>query len=97
MRFAVVTNYQNVGQVRDYLPANYKVIHIDENGAGVLIAGEDDAGWTLDEYVIPRYASGLIVCIEVYPGFVKDWDNPGCEWVMEIPEHWIEAQGADDV
>lgn len=94
MKFAVVNNYTNVGQVRDYLPANYKVIHIDENGQGVIIAGEDDAGWTLDEYVIPRFASGLIQCVQVYPGFVCDpaRGKPGCEWVMEIPEHWIENQ-----
>ena len=30
-----------------------------------VIAGTDHAGWTLDDYVIPRYASGLIGCEEI--------------------------------
>jgi hypothetical protein len=30
-----------------------------------LIEGEDNAGWTLDGYVIPRLASGLIFAKEV--------------------------------
>jgi hypothetical protein len=29
------------------------------------ITGTDQAGWTLDDYVIPRLASGLIVAKEV--------------------------------
>jgi hypothetical protein len=31
----------------------------------VIIAGCDVAGWTLDGYVIPRLASGLIFCVEL--------------------------------
>ena len=30
-----------------------------------VIEGTDNAGWTLDDYVIPRYASGLIQCEEI--------------------------------
>jgi hypothetical protein len=30
-----------------------------------VIEGEDSSGWTLDSYVIPRYASGLIACEEI--------------------------------
>lgn len=32
---------------------------------GFVIAGEDTAGWTLDDYVIPRYGSGLIWAMEI--------------------------------
>ena len=52
-----------VGRVRQYLPHNYwaRVINADV----VEIAGDDVAGWTLDGYVIPRLASGLIFADEV--------------------------------
>jgi hypothetical protein len=48
-----------------YLPANYNVIgsHAELTGANdviYIIAGVDHAGWTMDDYVIPRLASGLI-------------------------------------
>lgn len=49
--------------VEAYLPGNYSVIGEGENR--LMIYGEDNAGWTLDEYVIPRLASGLIPCREV--------------------------------
>jgi hypothetical protein len=31
------------------------------------LSGNDDSGWTLSGYVIPRLASGLIGCEEVQP------------------------------
>jgi hypothetical protein len=40
-------------RVEPYLPMNYSV--------GCVIAGYDHAGWTLDDYVLPRLASGLIM------------------------------------
>lgn len=40
-----------------YLPDNYEVIGATEDG--VIIGGEDSHGWTADDYVIPRLASGL--------------------------------------
>jgi hypothetical protein len=43
--------------VGNYLPANYRVL--DVLAHDVLIAGEDNCGWTLDDYVLPRLASGL--------------------------------------
>lgn len=45
--------------VRDYLPANYTADQ-SETGSDIIITGHDDHGWTLDGYVIPRLASGLI-------------------------------------
>lgn len=43
--------------VANYLPANYRVLDVLTHD--VLIAGEDDCGWTMDDYVLPRLASGL--------------------------------------
>ena len=62
-RYAVVTNgTRNI--VQNYLPSNYVVVGEDGNG-GVVIAGEDVAGWTLQAYVIPRLASGLLWATEL--------------------------------
>lgn len=40
------------------------------NGTGegkpeFVIEGRDDAGWTLEGYIIPRYWSGLMACEEI--------------------------------
>lgn len=43
--------------VAKYLPSNYKVV--EAHDTYVLVVGVDNAGWTLDGYVIPRLASGL--------------------------------------
>jgi hypothetical protein len=61
--------------VAAYLPGNYQVVGGSAtfdptvSGApveeGVLIEGRDDAGWTLDEYVLPRLASGNMFGEEV--------------------------------
>ena len=54
-------------EVSTYLPSNYKIVtHTDGE---VIIAGEDNHGWTLDEYVIPRLASGMIHCREITDQF----------------------------
>ena len=49
-----------------YLPRNYAVVDTvrdptDQTSTrwGTLIEGTDNAGWTLDGYVLPRLASGL--------------------------------------
>jgi hypothetical protein len=48
---------------QQYMPHNYAVIY---GGDGNLyVVGIDVAGWTLDDYVIPRLASGLIVAEEI--------------------------------
>jgi hypothetical protein len=68
MRRAIVTNARSERDAAVYLPDNYQVVgtDIDEYGRRYwIIEGEDVAGWTLEDYVIPRYASGLIVCNEV--------------------------------
>ena len=55
IRFATVAGTRE--QIAPYLPTNYKVVGSD--GERTVIAGVDNAGWTLDDYVLPRLASGL--------------------------------------
>ena len=67
-RFAIVRNAPNARTLWAYLPDNYVIVGSDlgEPGKPVyVIAGEDVAGWTLTEYVIPRLASGLIWATEL--------------------------------
>lgn len=54
-------------QVAAYLPSNYGVVNLlsPTGGDWFIITGFDVAGWTLDDYVIPRLASGLISAEEV--------------------------------
>lgn len=63
-RYAQVCGRGTVEQVERYLPDNYHLERSwpDDQKEGVVhvvIAGLDDAGWTLDGYVLPRLASGL--------------------------------------
>lgn len=70
MRYAVVARGTR-SEVEAYLPANYEIVHwsAEPDGKGkAVIAGEDVAGWTLHDYVIPRLASGLLTCRE-YPSY----------------------------
>ena len=52
-------------EVAQYLPNNYQVIGRTLDNTGTIIIGVDDHGWTLDGYVIPRLATGLIHVEEV--------------------------------
>ena len=72
----IYSNAADAERVPAYLPDNYEVLHSELDmslaPAGGLnqkrwtvIAGEDVAGWTLDGYVIPRLASGLIFGEEI--------------------------------
>lgn len=63
-RYAIVN--ATAASVDPYLPHNYRVVG-PVSVAVVIIAGNDDAGWTLDDYVIPRLASGLIFAKELVP------------------------------
>jgi hypothetical protein len=47
-----------------YMPANYTATCYPELNV-TLIEGEDVPGWTLDDYVIPRLASGLMHAKEI--------------------------------
>ena len=58
--------------IKTYLPSNYQATRLEDDS--ILISGFDEAGWTLDGYVIPRLASGLYFAEETD---VKGWE-PGC-------------------
>ena len=69
--------------VQDYLPQGYtaKIEYLPattpltSNATRIVIRGYDIAGWTLDGYVIPRLASGLIVADEVFDGNDRSAEN----------------------
>jgi hypothetical protein len=63
IRYAIVSSRHD-DQVANYLPSNYEVFCRDHTG-NVVIKGHDNAGWTLDDYVIPRLLSGLMSCKEI--------------------------------
>jgi hypothetical protein len=62
MRYAIISNAAPE-RVERYLPSNY-FVEGQDNGL-VVVSGEDNLGWTLDGYVLPRLASGLIFGREV--------------------------------
>lgn len=80
-RYAIIAGARDRREAEAYLPDNYQVIHefkggylrnldgsvrrVEGDNVAFVIAGEDRAGWTLDSYIIPRYASGLIGCDEI--------------------------------
>ncbi len=67
-RYAVA-RFASEREAEAYLPDNYKVAatsSLPDGRVDVLIAGEDFAGRTLDDYVLPRLASGNIFARE-YP------------------------------
>jgi len=62
-RSAIVNPGPSLEQVQAYLPTNY---HASQDADGTIwISGIDNAGWTLDGYVIPRLGSGLIGAREI--------------------------------
>ena len=71
MRYALVAAREasDTERIAAYLPANYRVLGRTPmratNNVQILIGGSDVAGWTLDDYVIPRLASGLIFAEEI--------------------------------
>ena len=71
LRFALVQNEIDIDRVEPYMPGNYQVKHFalqlpdGEIAEHLIIIGTDVAGWTMDEYVIPRLASGLIFAEEI--------------------------------
>jgi hypothetical protein len=66
VRFAIVKDgAKNIKTIREYLPINYQAEFARGNRDDVVIFGEDNHGWTLDGYVIPRLGSGLIVAKEI--------------------------------
>lgn len=62
-RFAKVGRSVSLETLAAYLPSNYNVVLSTHDT--FYIAGRDNAGWTLDDYIIPRLASGLIWAEEI--------------------------------
>jgi len=60
--------------VAKYLPANYSVLGVTD--LGIVVGGRDEAGWTLDGYVLPRLSSGLIAGQEI------DLDHPAAKLAL---------------
>ena len=55
-------------RITAFLPANYDTVGVGTDYDGrdyILIAGFDNAGWTMGDYVLPRLASGLWFGTEV--------------------------------
>ena len=57
------TRWDDENVVAKYLPDNYVVDGV--TSLGIVVSGRDVAGWTLDAYVLPRLASGLIFGEEI--------------------------------
>jgi len=65
LRAAVIERGESVERVQRFMPSNYSAV--GEPDGTIRIVGRDSAGWTLDGYVLPRLASGLIFGTEVEP------------------------------
>lgn len=67
-----------------YMPGNYHVIYRgpdleDDRREVAVLMGEDSHGWTLDDYVLPRLASGGM------PGREIDLSHPIMKLIPETP------------
>jgi hypothetical protein len=76
--------------VASYLPLNYRVLGRTLDNNGTIIIGDDDHGWGLDTYVIPRLGSGLIACEEIFHREGYEWGStstpmPGEDVMAEPP------------
>lgn len=97
MKYALI-NTDRVDTVSRYLPANYDAVPF---GPFVLVYGTDNRGWTLEDYVLPRLASGLFypvpedqAQVEFKGGVLslvdpdEPFDPPAAEvWVLDF-EGW---------
>ena len=83
-------------RVAAYLPPGYSVVDADVVGAdgdSVVIEGEDRAGWTLDRYILPRLASGLLFGEELLEEDEEDEedDGPSAEYEEASGGPWTAA------
>ena len=96
VRYAVVTNADSTEQVARYLPDNYEVYghRFPDGPTGrivVLIRGTDNAGWTMEDYVISRLASGLLWATEIVVHDDWRYEVANGDTVLGYSE-WIEHQ-----
>lgn len=71
MRVAVVRNADDPA-VKRYLPTNYGSFQF---GFDVFVVGTDVAGWTMDDYIIPRLRSGNYGVREIHFDDPADWQQ----------------------
>jgi hypothetical protein len=100
-RYATVSGLNITDErVAPYLPGNYRVV--GSHHGRVLIAGEDTAGWTLHDYVIPRLASGLYAAVELVeltdPSGFGTWETDGfrIELRAAVDEWRMASDGPSD-
>jgi hypothetical protein len=83
-RHAIVRDaHARIETIRRYLPSNFTA---DSDGRDVFIHGVDSRGWTLDGYVIPRLASGMIRAEEICgcdPDAPRDYSGNGHDVVCD--------------
>lgn len=66
IRSAIIDHTTDLDRVRAFLPSNYQAVRLAIDTTDVIyIVGVDRMGWTLDDYVIPRLASGNLYAKEV--------------------------------
>ena len=94
-RYALVTLTWERDKPEAYMPANYVVLHTcehperPERWRAAVIGGRDNAGWTLDGYVLPRLASGGMYGreIDLSDPIMKQvpcWPTPGAVALPEV-------------
>jgi hypothetical protein len=90
----VTSKNTTLAQVQQYLPSNYHASTDPNDPSIIWISGRDSAGWTLDGYVIPRLASGLIFAEEV------SGEGQGVTWasrhssLADWSEGWVKGYEA---
>jgi len=67
LRRALVSNVASLSALQRMLESTNYYVTGALGGGEYIIEGNDVAGWTLDEYVIPRLASGLMQTKEARP------------------------------
>ena len=76
---SIIINSADVATISRYLPTNYQAV--DMGDGRTMVVGSDHRGWTLDDYVIPRLASGGYYHVPSAP--MHDHivaSTNGCEW-----------------
>lgn len=84
-RYALITLTWDRDNPAAYMPGNYHVIYRGshperDTWEAAVIMGEDSHGWTLDDYVLPRLASGGMIGREIdlsHPIMMRIPESPG--------------------
>lgn len=97
IRFARVARSNqgtSASTIKAYLPGNYTLV--SERPDSFLIGGRDSHGWTLEDYVIPRLASGLYFAEEVGTEEPPTPDASGDDWIAFL-RYVADTNNADTV